>query len=151
MKDRFKYRAKLKDMDKWVYGAYLKMLPYQPYPVGKTKPLETEYKHLIVTEGSADWGMPREIVTYEVIPETVGQCLGFKDKNDNLIYEGDIVQFYDDGMLKTMKIVWDDDELDFKAIGLKKSVECYGQDFSYLGCIEKEDNLEVISNIYENP
>ena len=150
MKDRFKYRAKLKDMDKWVYGAYLKMLPYQPYPVGKTKPLETEYKHLIVTEGSADWGMPREIVTYEVIPETVGQCLGFKDKNDNLIYEGDIVQFYDDGMLKTMKIVWDDDELDFKAIGLKKSVECYGQDFSYLGCIEKEDNLEVISNIYEN-
>ena len=151
MKDRFKYRAKLKDMDKWVYGAYLKMLPYQPYPVGKTKPLETEYKHLIVTEGSADWGMPREIVTYEVIPETVGQCLGFKDKNDKLIYEGDIVQFYDDGMLKTMKIVWDDDELDFKAIGLKKSVECYGQDFSYLGCIEKEDNLEVISNIYENP
>lgn len=76
------------------------------------------------------------------------QCTGLKDKNDKLIYEGDIVQFYDDEFLQTMKIVWDDDELDFKAIGLKKSVECYELDFSYLGCIKKEDSLEVIGNIY---
>lgn len=78
------------------------------------------------------------------------QSTGLKDKNDKLIYEGDIVQFYDNGIFKTMKIVWDNDELDFKAIGLKKNVECYGQDFSYLGCIEKEDNLEVIGNIYQD-
>lgn len=77
-------------------------------------------------------------------------CTGLKDKNGKLIFEGDIVQFYDDEVLRTMKIVWDNDEFDFKAIGLKKSVECYKGDFSYLGYIKKEDSLKVIGNIYEN-
>lgn len=78
------------------------------------------------------------------------QCTGLKDKNGKLIFEGDIVQFYDDEFLQTMKIIWDNDELDFKAIGLKKSVECYEQDFSYLGYIKKEDSLEVIGNVYQH-
>ena len=112
MQDRFKFRAKLKNMDKWVYGAYLKMLPYQPYPVGGVKPLETEYKHLIVTEGSADWGMPREIVDYEVIPETVGQCLGFKDKNDKLIYEGDLLKPLGEDD-ERVEVVWDEENARF--------------------------------------
>ena len=86
------------------------------------------------------------------------QCTGLKDKNSKLIYEGDIIQFYiddDDPYARsfvTMKIVWEDYELDFKAIGLNKNVECYKDDYQYLSCINiQQDELEVIGNIYENP
>lgn len=153
MQDRFKFRAKLKGMDKWIYGAYLKMLPYQPNPIGKIKPLETEYKHLIITEGSADWGMPRGIEAYEVIPETVGQSTGLKDKNGRLIYEGDIIsvkirtqdvfnveEYYSENYKG--EIIFKEGEIAIRVIDTKKQpISLY---YYANGC-------EVIGNIYENP
>lgn len=152
MQNRFKYRAKLKDMDKWVYGAYLKMLPYQPYPVGSTKPLETEYKHLIITEGSADWGMPREIGTYEVIPETVGQCTGLKDDKGKLMYEGDIVKIW-----KFSKDLYGNDKRVIKWNNARCGFRLYTID-QYKRGIELSPQsmvnvttIEVIGNIFQNP
>ena len=144
------------------------MLPYQPNPIGKIKPLETEYKHLIITEGSADWGMPREIAAYEVISETVGQCTGLKDKNGKLIYEGDIVNVKIDGRKISyipMVVVWDRKEWQLKqynknykqncsACEVKRKQKCQycSQYFSATAHTNFKDfyNNEVIGNIYEN-
>lgn len=152
MQDRFKYRAKLKDMDKWVYGAYLKMLPYQPYPVGGVKHLETEYKHLIITEGSADWGMPRGIEAYEVIPETVGQCTDSKDDNGKLMYEGDIVKIW-----KFSKDLYGNDKRVIKWNSTRCGFRLYTIDQYKRGielCPQSMVNvttIEVIGNIFQNP
>ena len=146
MQDRFKFRAVL-HQNKYEEYQLEKFSHQRVFDVMSIN-LGIEYStiEIIAEYPNGDWAV-REIDDKDI---DLIQCTGLKDKNGKLIYEGDIVQFYDDEFLQTMKIIWDNDELDFKAIGLKKSVECYEEDFSYLGYIKKEDSLEVIGNIYEN-
>ena len=89
--NNYTHKAKLKNSNTWVYGAYLKMLPYTPNPVGHIHILETEYKHLIIKEGFSDWNMPRDIVAYEIIPETVCINTGIQCKN-GCLYTNDLIK-----------------------------------------------------------
>lgn len=67
-----KFRGKKVDVDEWVYGFYME---------------DNFDKPLIITNARLQGKL-----FIEVIPETVGICLGIKDINDSWIYEDDILK-----------------------------------------------------------
>lgn len=75
MNNRYTFRGKRKDNGEWVEGYYVCNGEHCYIFSGK---LGIINKHF-------NWER------YEVIPETVGQCTGLKDKNGKLIFEGDIM------------------------------------------------------------
>lgn len=89
-----------------------------------------------------------QFVAFEVAPATICQCTGVKDKNGNLIWENDIVAYWDSystesGLAEADcigKVVWDDETISFQVTN-RLSAESY----EVLG-----DECSVIGNVFDN-
>ena len=90
-----------------------------------------------------------QFVAFEVAPSTICKCTGLKDKNGKLIWENDIVAYWDSystesGLAEADcigKVVWDDETISFQVTN-RLSAESY----EVLG-----DECSVIGNVFDNP
>jgi len=113
------FRGKRISDGKWIYGYY----------VGITKE-ETKTNHTIVSLNNA--------IEFEVDPDTVGQYAGLKDKNNQKIFEADIVK--------------GDSPESNRPQGQSEVFYGHGQwqPFAYLNSFNGND-YEIIGNIHESP
>lgn len=120
-----KFRGKRIDNNEWVYGYFTKN-----HKSGKC---------YITTQSESGGAKP-----HQVIPETIGQYTGLKDKNGKEIYEGDICNCREYECFG--KVEWNNEEA-----GFYFCVVVEGGGFEEEHLYDYIDELEVIGNIHDNP
>lgn len=148
MNREIKFRGKRLDTGEWVYGDLLH------YTDGSVDIRVTaEKKQTGEFAGKPFYSIAAE--SHEIDPATVGQYIGLDDKNDEEIYEGDVVsatEFQYDGSDKPFRGVvafhcgewqiWPNSETEFWGPdGSPSLFYIRGQD----------DEFEVIGNVHDTP
>lgn len=119
MQERLLCKAKRLDNKKWVMG----------YIIGNES-TKKAYIHGLYDNG-----------VVEVDAATVCQCLGLRDKNNQLIYEKDIVRYNN----QLAEITWCDEFASWR-LGTSKWIYTH-----FFGAIIRPEHVEVVGNIIDIP
>lgn len=148
MNEKFLYRAKCIDADRWVEGNLLidtcGCFICADLCINNRKYKDRHYGYEIM-----------EIRAFEIDPSTVCQCTGLMDKNGKLIYENDIVELYDrniDFTWRAVLIFGNPCEYTW-GCHLEPIGECNANE-DILCWIDMEESgafCEIIGNTFENP
>ena len=135
-----RFRGKCVESGKLVYGFY------------GYKDLTDEHFIIIPTIDTFNNNRPQYFTDHLVIPETVGEYTGLKDKNCNEIYEGDIVRASSEGSWGKFEVRWRQEAAPQWILYPAWQSDKF---WNLHGSLNKNgdyyDNVEVIGNIYENP
>lgn len=138
------FRGKRTDNGRWTEGYFVEdeVDTYHAYIV--------TYAHWEIDEDGDTDLMETEV--YEVIPETIGQYTGLKDKNNTRIFEGDIVQNLDNSRVYQVKIGAFFPKLYGRPIFGSNIYGPYFQDIDGRQfIISAEPDVKIIGNIHDNP
>ena len=140
MEDKYLVKAKRTDNREWVVGGLVRY--------GFTG----KEKYYIVPDYASD------LYAIEIDPNTICQCTGLRDKNDNLIWENDIIykSFYTDydayanSEAYTGRIQYEDGGWSVEITKPDGNV-CVSPIIEMIAYSKDIEYCEVIGNIFDNP